>query len=164
MIWRSVRCSCSANGGICGISLQETDGSFSWTHSVGCSGYLCMRNSPLLCVCLWWSTCWRIWNGNGSAGSDGGLGSAGLQLTSSDRGPLPWPCVNDPHVLISNYDLSPQFIWPMFKMSVCPFPSNRSKQLFPVGTSLRSVKISQGISQGILAKSVRTSLSSAHGA
>lgn len=93
-----------------------------------------------------------------------GSSAAGLQLTSSDRGPLPWPCVNDPHVLISNYDLSPQFIWPMFKMSVCPFPSSRPKQLFPMGTSLRSVKISQGISQGILAKSVRTSLSSAHGA
>ena len=67
--------------------------------------------------------------------------AAGLQLASSDRRPLPWPCVNDPHGLISNYSLSPQFMWPMFKMSICHFPSSRPKQLFPMGTSLRSVKI-----------------------
>lgn len=127
------------------------------------------EQSPLLCVCSWWSTCWRIWNGDGSAGSDGGLGSAGFISSWTAAGlvkpwALTWPCVNDPHGLISSYELSPQFIWPMFKMSVCHFPSSRPKQLFPMGTSLWSVKISQGFSQGILAKSVRTSLSSTHGA
>lgn len=48
--------------------------------------------------------------------------------------------ISDLGGLLGNYCLSPQFIWQVFKMSVCSFLSSRPKQLLPMGISPISVE------------------------